>query len=245
MWSEKKTVGIIGGMGPLATADLFTKIVKMTDAAGDQEHLHVIIDNNTAIPDRTRAILYGGENPLDQLIASADRLYKADADFLIMPCNTAHYFYPALSQAAKIPILNMLEETAAFLNARDISKTGLLATDGTIQSGVYARALKKYGIEMLIPDPDGQMEVMRIIYDGVKAGNQDLDVSAFKAVCQKLLDDGAQTLILGCTELPLAFSMYHILLPNTDPTSVLAAAAIHCAGARCSGEYSTVPYLRL
>lgn len=243
MLSHKKTVGIIGGMGPLATADLFSKIIHMTDAACDQEHLHVIVDNNTAIPDRTRAILHNGTDPLPQLIASADRLFRSGADFLIMPCNTAHYFHRALNEAAKIPVLNMLGETAAFLKKRGISRVGLLATDGTIQSGVYERALKSYGIENIIPDAEGQKEVMHVIYDGIKAGNRSLDINAFKAVCQKLLTDGAQTLVLGCTELPLAFSMYEISLPNIDPTSVLAAAAIRRAGARCIGEYAAAEEL--
>lgn len=218
-------------MGPLATADLFTKIVTMTKADCDQEHLHVLIDNNTAIPDRTKAILSGGEDPLPQLKISAKRLKKAGADFLIMPCNTAHYFYEALNAESEIPVLNMLEETARFVQSRGISRVGLLATDGTIQSGVYKKALTKYGIEVLCPEAEGQSEVMHIIYDGIKAGNTTLSPEGFIAAGKKLLERGAQTLILGCTELPPAFSVYSIDLPHTDPTLVLAVAAIRFAGA--------------
>ena len=86
---EKKTIGIIGGMGPLATADLFEKIVGHTKAACDQEHLHVVIDSNTNIPDRTAALLHGGADPLPELTGSARRLEAMGADVLIMPCNTA------------------------------------------------------------------------------------------------------------------------------------------------------------
>ncbi len=217
-------------MGPLATADLFTKIVTMTKASCDQEHLHVLIDNNTNIPDRTRAIIGGGEDPLPQLKASAARLKAAGADFLIMPCNTAHYFHEALSREIDIPVLNMLEETARFVRARGVKRVGLLATDGTIQSGVYERALTRHGIEIICPDAQGQKEVMRIIYDGIKAGNRDLSPAGFIQAAEKLLSQGAQTLILGCTELPPAFSIYDIRLPHTDPTMVLALSAISFAG---------------
>ena len=232
MLKKTKTVGIIGGMGPLATADLFTKVIRMTVASTDQEHLRVLIDNNTSIPDRTRAILYGGEDPLPQLVSSARLLAEAGADFLIMPCNTAHYFYDELCRQSSIPVLNMLEETAELLRERGVRRAGLLATDGTIRSGVYAAALEKRGVKILTPDAAGQQEVMRIIYDGVKAGKE-LDPGAFIAVCKGLLDQGAETLILGCTELPPAFSIYNVELPHVDPTLVLAAAAVRYAGAEC------------
>lgn len=220
----------------MATADLFSKIVSMTKAATDQEHLHILIDNNTAIPDRTMAILYGGDDPLPELIASADRLCAAGADFLIMSCNTAHHFYEDLSQAAAVPVLHIVEETAKVLKEQGISRIGLLATDGAIQSGVFKKVLENYKIESLLPDEEDQREIMHIIYDGIKAGDYSLDASRFSAICKQLLSRGAQTLILGCTEMPLAFSVFHIDLPHIDPTKVLAAAAIRYAGAQCVDE---------
>lgn len=232
--SKKKTVGIIGGMGPLATVDLFSKIVTMTKAATDQEHLHILIDNNPAIPDRTAAILRHGASPLPELIASAERLRKAGADFLIMPCNTAHYFYDDLCKAVPIPALNMIEETAKTLKEQGIGCVGLLATDGTMQSGVYKNVLDQYGIDSIVPDADDQREIMHITYDGVKAGDYSLDAGAFKAACEKLLSRGAKTLVLGCTELPLAFDLFRVDLPHVDPTSILAAAAVRFAGAQCA-----------
>lgn len=217
-------------MGPLATADLFRKIIARTQAGCDQEHLHVLIDSNTDIPDRTRAILHGGDDPTPQLIKSAVTLQAAGADFLIMPCNTAHFFHARVQAAVKIPVLNMLDETAVYLKKQGIHKVGLLATDGTIQAGVYEGPLKKQGVEALVPDENGQKEVMRTIYEGIKAGNCQLDTRGFVAACQNLLDQGAQTLVLGCTELPPAFSIFQIDMPNTDPTMVLAEAAIRFAG---------------
>ena len=111
----KKTIGIIGGMGPLATADLFTKIINLTKASKDSDHIHILIDNNPKIPDRTSAILYGTESPLPYLIESANRLVSAGADFLIIPCITSHGFYDELSDNVSIPILNIAEETAKYL----------------------------------------------------------------------------------------------------------------------------------
>ena len=125
----KKTIGIVGGMGPLATSDLFRKIVEITDAASDQEHVRVCIDNNTEIPDRTAAILKGGEDPVPEMVKSAVRLQGMGADVLIMPCNTAHYFYDRLTPFVDTPFLNMIEETAKEIKRRGIKKAGLLATD--------------------------------------------------------------------------------------------------------------------
>ena len=127
-----KTVGIIGGMGPLATVDLFGKIVNLTDAKCDNDHIHILIDNNTYIPDRTSYILGDGENPIDELVKSAKRLKNMGADFLIMPCNTAHYFYNDIINNVSIPFINMIEETANYINNKNIKKVGLLSTTGTI-----------------------------------------------------------------------------------------------------------------
>ncbi len=226
----KKIIGIIGGMGPAATADLFTKIINSTAAACDQEHLHVIIDSNTDIPDRTAALLSGGADPTEQLTLSARRLEAAGAELLIMPCNTAHGFYDRVCAAVDIPVLHMIRLTAQELERRGISRAGLLATDGTVQTGIYERCFEGSGIELLHPSPESQRAVMSLIYDGVKAGCRDFDTAAFEKAAQELLAHGAQTLILGCTELPPAFCMYRLDYPHIDPTLVLARAAVLAAG---------------
>ncbi|MBQ6692348.1 MAG: amino acid racemase, partial [Clostridia bacterium] len=124
----KKTIGIIGGMGPLATADLFRKIVLLADVSSDQGHPRVLIDSNTEIPDRTAAILSGGENPIPALATSARTLERAGADVLMMPCNTAHFFYDGVKAATSLPILHMLQLTAEEIDRRGIKTVGLLAT---------------------------------------------------------------------------------------------------------------------
>lgn len=222
----KKTIGILGGMGPMATADLFKKIVDYTAAAKDGEHIHVCIDSNTDIPDRTEAILHRGKDPVPEMVGSAVRLECMGADFLLIPCNTAHYFYDKISAMVHIPVLNMIEETAKEVKRQNIDCVGLLATDGTIETGVYDRVLESYGIRVLHPSIPAQKNVMDLIYKGVKAGNKNIDLSGFYGTMDELMQNGAQTLILGCTELPIAFDMYQIKRKNIDPTSVLARSAI-------------------
>ena len=141
----KKTIGIIGGMGPMATVDLMKKVILATDAREDQEHIPILVDNNTNIPDRTAAILGEGEDPLPELLKSADRLTAGGADFLIMGCNTAHYFLPLMMPNLRIPVINMIEETAAFCAREGYKRVGLLASAGTCKSGIYQRALERAG----------------------------------------------------------------------------------------------------
>ncbi len=231
----KKTIGIIGGMGPLATADLFRKIVLMTDAKCDQEHPRVLIDCNTGIPDRTAAILSGGENPLPQLAASARKLERAGADVLMMPCNTAHYFYDEVCAATRLPVLHMLRLTAEEIDRRGVRTVGLLATDGTIATGIYERLFEGHGVKVLKPDAEGQKRIMALIYDGVKAGNAAFDAGPVRMVLDGMLAAGAACFVLGCTELPIAFQDYGLPYPAVDPTAVLARAAIAFAGCPVKG----------
>ena len=225
-----KVIGIIGGMGPMATADLFVKMVSKTDADCDQQHAHIIIDNNTQVPDRTAAILSDGADPLPELIGSAKRLEAAGADVLTIACNTAHYFYDGIQQAVKVPVLHMPRETAKKAAELGYKKCGLLATAGMIKSGIYARAFEEAEIELIVPDAEGQKAVMKMIYDGVKAGKKQYDTTDVNAVIQSLKEQGAECFILGCTELPLAVDMYGISEVSIDPTSVLASAALKAAG---------------
>ena len=230
---EKRVIGIIGGMGPLATADLFQKIILHTQAQRDQDHLRVLIDNNTNIPDRTAAILQGGDSPVPQLTASARGLEAMGADLLIMPCNTAHYYHARVQEAVGIPVLHMIALTCQALRRRGISRAGLLATDGTLQTGIYQRQFAGSGIQLLEPTGQAQQAVMDVIYQGVKAGKMDYDTSAFRGAIDELLAQGAETLILGCTALPLAISLYHLSYSVTDPTLELGHGAILAAG----GQY--------
>ena len=157
----KKTIGIIGGMGPMATVDLMKKVILATDAREDQDHIPILVDNNTNIPDRTAAILGEGEDPLPELLKSADRLTAGGADFLIMGCNTAHYFLPRMMPHLKVPFVNMIEETASFCAREGFKKVGLLASAGTCKSGIYQRALAEAGVEAVQPQARPKRPSMR------------------------------------------------------------------------------------
>jgi len=231
-----KTIGIMGGMGPAATADLMMKIIEMTAADSDQEHIPMIIDNNTRIPDRTAAILGGGADPVPEMTASAKRLEAAGADFIIIGCNTAHYFVPAFEKEISIPVVSMLKETALALREKGVKCAAVLATDGTVKSGLYARALGSEGIEDIYPTDEQQKLLMSVIYDYIKKGVTDpakLPHDEMLIMAEDLKSRGAEALIMACTELPLAFDLTGIIDDTCmDPTRVLAAAAIREAGAK-------------
>ena len=228
---EKKAIGILGGMGPLATADLFQKITLLTEAETDRDHIRVYIDSNANIPDRTAAILSNGPDPVPEMASALRNLEACGADCVIMPCNTAHNFYDAVASSVSIPVLHMIAITRDALKSRGVKCAGLLATDGTVQTGIYQRTFEGSGVELLTPDnTEDQSAVMDIIYNGVKAGNLTHDATAFRTACEHLLARGAEVLILGCTELPPAFDIYHLDYPNVDPTLELALAAVRAAG---------------
>ena len=237
-----RTIGIMGGMGPAATADLMMKIISMTAADSDQEHIPMIIDNNTRIPDRTAAILSGGADPVPEMTASAKRLEAAGADFIIIGCNTAHYFVPAFENEISIPVVSMLKETARALREKGVKCAAVLATDGTVKSGLYAKALSAEGIEDIYPTDAQQKLLMSVIYDYIKKGITDpakLPHDDMLIMAEDLKSRGAEALIMACTELPLAFDLTGIIDDTCmDPTKVLAAAAIREAGAKLRLEIS-------
>lgn len=225
----KKTVGILGGMGPMATCDLMKRIIEFTDASCDQEHIHIFVDNNTNIPDRTAAIVGGGTDPRPEMIKSAKRLEAIGVDVIIVPCNTAHFFLEDVSKEVKVPFLHMPRETAKTLKEMGMKKVALLATDGTVKSGLYEKELKAMGIEAICPDADQQKLIMSLIYDFVKAGKEFPHPNKLIELIENLKEKGAEGVILGCTELPIAFENIKMPLPAVSPTDILAKAAVRFA----------------
>ncbi|KAJ51764.1 aspartate racemase [Clostridium tetanomorphum] len=227
-----KTVGILGGMGPKATVDLFNKIVDFTDAESDQEHIHIIIDNNVNIPDRTRFILGDGENPITELIETAVKLENNGADFIIMPCNTAHYFYDKLVNAVKTPFINMIEEVGKYI-VRNYGKgkVGLLATIGTYNGRVYEKYCEKYGLEIVMPTDEIKEKLLDLIYR-VKSGERDFNIDYINEILQKFKKEDVEIIILGCTELPLVFDSLKEQLKDFNfisSTDILARKAVEIA----------------
>jgi aspartate racemase len=226
-----KTIGIIGGMGPLATAHLYRKIVMKTEADLDQEHIHIIIDSNTSIPDRTRSILGTGESPLEELVKSAKMLERAGADFLIMCCNTAHYYHQAIADEVEIPFLNILEETVRFIEKKHgkDAVVGLLATDGSLRTGIFDEYFRQAGIRIVKPVRT-QKYVMDYVYDSLKKNRFEEGRDKFMEAVEELRAEGAKVFLLGCTELSIANDMFGFGEEFVDPVDVLADRAIEFAG---------------
>ena len=222
-----KCIGIIGGMGPLATCDLMKKIITSMNVKTDQEYVRICVDCNTNIPDRTTAILHEGKTPLHEMVKSAVRLQGDGADVLTIACNTAHHYYDEIKQYVDIPILHMPQETANALKRENIQNAAILATDGTVQCGIYDRALNEAGIRPVYPNAQEQQLIMKLIYQCVKAGESySVYIKDINAMVERLKNAGAQALVLGCTELPIVFDELQLDIPCVDPTEILARAAI-------------------
>lgn len=228
----KKTIGIIGGMGPMATADLLIKITNMTKAGCDNDHAHTVIDCDCAIPDRTGAILHGGPDPVPEMSRALRHLELCGADCVIMACNTAHHFLPRLQPLTKLPILNMTAITAERCAALFPGKhAALLGTTGTLRTGLYNAALERAGVPYLLPEPEEQAWLMHLIYDVVKATKplQPEDEN-WSALLRGLRQRGADYFVLACTELPIAAETLSDEGPFVDPTAELARAALLFCG---------------
>ncbi len=225
-----KTVGILGGMGPLATVDLFAKIVENTPAVLDQDHLRIIIDNNPQIPPRVEAIMQGGESPLPAMAASAKLLAAAGADFIVMPCNTAHYWLAELQTAVDIPFYGMIDNAAAYIAANHRALSGrvlLLATAATVRLGLYQQAFAREGLALRLPNQDEQTvldKAVRRVKAGELAANPYLD--ELNAMLARHAAAGAAAVLAGCTEVPLLFPYFTVPLEKFDATLLLARMAV-------------------
>lgn len=221
-------------MGPEATAYFFDLIVKKTRAKKDGDHIPIIIMNNPEIPDRTAAIIGDGESPLPHLIKTAKKLEKAGAHFLVIPCITAHHYYPEITKKIDIPLIHMIRETINHIMIRlpGISRFGLLATTGTLKIQLFQQELEKIKSRIITPDSEQQNKVMEAIYGitGIKAGYKDFPREILTYTTNQLQKEGAQAIIAGCTEIALVAEEITFDLPVINPLKILASASIKMAG---------------
>lgn len=230
-----KVIGVLGGMGPQATIDLYQKILNNTPATRDQEHLQVLIWSDPTIPDRTAAILRNGEDPIPKLQQGAAKLIAGGAQCIAIPCNTAHYFLPELTtRAPEATYLNMIDLTAKAARSQFApgSLVAITGTTATLATGLYQRAIERVDLTPLLPPQELQDEVMDVIFGpkGVKAGFVSKENCAkYAHVLNQLKRLGAACAIAGCTELPLVTDQSIVELPVIDPTTVLARAAVQFA----------------
>jgi len=226
-------IGILGGMGPEATLDLYRHIINLTPASRDQDHFRILIYSNPKIPDRTLAIAGVGESPLAALLESARLLESAGASIIAIPCNASHHYLKQLRARVDIPILDMISETCGALRRRhpEVRTAGLLASDGTVRSQIYHRALQAEGIAILLPDESDQAFIQSAITE-VKAGKHtEATREKLLVVATRLIQAGAQAIILGCTEIPLVFDSCAFPHYSLNSTLILAEAAIHYVSA--------------
>lgn len=226
---DRVILGIFGGMGPEATADLYREIIKQTPAEKDQDHIATLIYSFPQVPDRMESIRNNSKTILPYLKEGVTRLEDAGASFIVIPCNTVHYFYEEMQSTVSIPIIHMIREASKEVarSHRGVHTIGLLATSGTIESDLYNRELEKLGFEVIVPHDTIETEkVMKAVY-GIKMKtprheNEDLLAEA----ALHLVDRGAELLLLGCTEIPLAFNPSRVQVPVVNATQVLADRAI-------------------
>ena len=221
-------LGVLGGMGPQATNTFYQFIIDRTNARTDQEHVNALILSDSEMPDRTAAIL-GGEAEREavyqRLLADARLLEGAGCTCIAVPCNTSHFFLDRVQDQIGVPILHMIRETALLLAGQGLKRPGILATDGTIRTGLYQKEFAAAGIEAVVPSRPAQELVMSLIYDDVKAG-RDGDPQKFAAIHEDLLAQGCDCGVLACTELSVFADKHHLPPFYTDAMAVLAERAV-------------------
>jgi aspartate racemase len=227
----RKIAGVMGGMGPDATVDFMARVIALTDSGRDQDHVHLIVDQDPRVPNRQEALRNGSKVVIRALGKMAKRLEDAGADFLVMVCNTAHVFLDDVHAKSSIPFISIIDESVNEIDRvrPDARKVGVMATDGCLSSGIYRDAVAASGREVLEPEGNELDELMRLITE-IKAGNQGEAIAlGMQGVANALIDKGADVLISGCTEIPIVFNGENCAVPVIPSTYVLAERTLEYA----------------
>ena len=246
---NQKIIGIVGGVGPEASNKFCEFLIKYKKAKSDQENLQFIHFCNPKIPDRTEYILGKGENPTNELIHTCSILEKSGVDFLVIPCNTAHYFLPEVQESVDIPIIDMTKVLVKnVLDTKpDMKKIGILATTGSLMTGIYEKYFKMVGIDTICPsNEDQETLVMGAIYgnNGVKAGKKITPKKKLTEIAYKLIEQGAEAIVLGCTEIPLVLKQKDFDIKLFDPMEITAKEIIrYVVSGEKTDEVVTVKYV--
>ncbi len=231
-----KTLGVLGGMGPQASASFYDLLIANTQAAKDQDHINVLIYSHAAIPDRTQAIREKTTAQLIEILKKdIQKLNGFGVDYIVLTCNTSHRFFDELSQCSDAPMLSLIDETVNYLLEKNIRKVGLLATDGTIQEKIYTKKLQEKNIAVELPDAIHQQKVMDIIYKQVKMGVA-VDKKMFDEVCEQMKEREVGAIILGCTELSYYGTIENLSDFYVNPQEILAKKCIRLCGGKLLGE---------
>lgn len=228
MSHQSLLAGVLGGLGPEATVDFLARVVTLTPAERDQDHIRLLIEQNPEVPNRQDAILRGGESPAPQLIAMARRLADAGCDFLVMPCNTAHAWAEDIRGAVDVPLVSIVDVTVAALPA-GATRIGLLLTPACVAARMYQDALSAAGRAALPGDATEIDELMQLV-NRIKTGDQGAEVrGAMRSIADRLVERGADALLIGCTEIPLVLDADRLPVPVVSSTDALALETIALA----------------
>ena len=227
-----KVVGILGGMGPMATVDLFQKIIENTPALVDQDHLRIIIDSNAKIPSRIDAIMQGTKTPLPEMIKSAKTLQLAGADLILIPCHTAHHWLEKLQNNVTIPVLNLIELTALYTRKHftDTGEILLLASEAAVKLGLYEKYFKHSNVQLLLPGRQEQ-SIVSVAIKEVKCGSikNNSHLEQLNSIIAKYQAKGILAVLGGCTEISLLFPYFDHCIKKIDPTLIMAIKTISLA----------------
>lgn len=229
------TLGILGGLGPMSGVLFCEMLTEHTKAECDQDHLNFLLSSRADTPDRTDFILGISENdPAPSMISEVKKLTSAGADIIVIPCNTAHYFYERISEASPAPVINIIEQTVAFCKARGLSKVGVLATRGTASSGAYKTVFENANIDYETCNEQEQKIISDVIYNYIKKGIIP-PKALFEGVADAMFSRGCEAVVLGCTELSLLKKSYCLGTEFIDSLEVLALSAIRICGKEAIG----------
>ncbi len=216
----------MGGLGPEATVDFMARVLALTPASRDQDHIHMLVDQNPGVPNRQEAILRGAEDPAPALAAMANRLESAGADFVVMPCNAAHAFQTEIEQALSVPFVSIVDVTVEAVTELSSAAVGLLATPAGIAAGTYQAAMR----EPLIVFDEAERETFMSLVYAIKAGDRgEAMTTGMRRLAEALAARGAGVLIAGCTEIPLVLGPRDIDVPLVVSTDELARRTIELA----------------
>ncbi len=235
-----KTIGILGGMGPEATLLFFKKILTNTEAIKDQDHARLIIYSDPKIPERLPAIEGKGKSPLPMLIKGLRSLKSAGADFVAIPCVTAHYFLPQMQAKKIVPIVSIIEETISFIkkNYSFMNCVGLMAALGTIRTQLFQKALAKEKISVIISAERDLQKIQKNIFaiKNTAFNKREKIKEELINIGQKLIKKGTQGIIIGCTELPIVLNQDCFNIPVFDVLDILSRAALQKAGIKVKAQ---------
>lgn len=232
MENKQFKLGILGGLGPMSTVLFFQMVVEFTRAKRDQEHIDIIIANRASTPDRTEFIIgNSGDNPLDTLMPDARMLEGQGVDLIVIPCNTAHYFFEKIQECVSTPMLNMIDETMRYIKANKYKKVGILATTGAIKAGIFQQHCLRNQIEFHLPSESQQSVLMNTIYEQIKSGRLTNQRHGIDGIVADFHRNGCDCVILGCTELSLIKKELDLSYASlVDPLEILAIRTVIACG---------------